>query len=235
MRSFVFGLRAEVSRVLAVVARRWAARGIGGYLLTAAIAATIVLLWWANRSTGRSIVAMCCGERVDQPLGPSLLRLPGSMFAPAALLPVWGSVLQVILAFGIGEAAVGARRMLTVAALAHTFGTLAGRYFVWYAPAALGGLPTSWRYALDTGPSAATCGLAVYLAIVLGCPRLGGILVLAVAGALALHPDLAGREHLVALLVGAACAGVHLLILQRAAHRIVPVAAATTAAAAPSR
>jgi hypothetical protein len=97
------------------------------------------------------------------------------MFAPAALLPVWGSVFQVILALGIGEAAVGARRTLRVAALAHAFGTLAGRYFVWYAPTALGGLPTSWRYALDTGPSAATCGLAVYLAIVLGCPRLGGI------------------------------------------------------------
>jgi hypothetical protein len=231
VRSFVFGLRAEVRRVLAVLTRRWADRGPRGYLLTAVIAATIVLLWWADRSTSKSLVAMCCGERVDQPLGISLLRLPGSMFAPAALLPVWGSVLQVILAFGIGEAAVGARRTLTVAALAHALGTLAGRYFVWYAPAALGGLPTSWRYALDTGPSAATCGLAAYLAIILGCPRLGGILVLAVAGALALHPDLAGREHLVALAVGAAFAGIQLLRLRRAARRLAGVATVAMASA----
>jgi hypothetical protein len=232
VRSFLLALRAEVNHVLAVVTRRWADRGIRGYLLTAVFAATIVLLWWADHTTGRSIVATCCGEHVDQPLGISLLRLPGSMFAPAALLPVWGSVLQVLLALGIGEAAVGARRTLTVAALAHAVGTLAGRYFVWYAPAALGGLPTSWRYALDTGPSAATCGLALYLAIVLGCPRLGGILVVAVTGALALHPDLAGREHLVALAVGAACAGIQLLRLQRAAGRLVAVSPVATASAA---
>jgi hypothetical protein len=148
-------------------------------------------------------VAVCCGERVDAPLGISLLRLPGSVVAPA-LLPVWGSVAQVLVAFGIAEAAGGARRTLTVAALAHGIGTLAGRYFVWYAPAFVGGLPTSWRYALDTGPSAATCGLAVYVAIVLGCPRLGGLTVIAVVAAFTLHPDLAGREHLVALAVGAA-------------------------------
>ncbi len=229
VRSFVFGLRAEVTRVLAVVVRRWSERGIRGYLLTALIAATIVVLWWADHTTGRSIVAMCCGERVDQSLGISVLRLPGSMFAPAALLPVWGSVLQVLLAFGIGEAVVGARRTLTVAAFAHSLGTLAGRYFVWYAPAALGGLPTSWRYALDTGPSAATCGLAVYLALVLGSPRLGSIIFLAVVVALALHPDLAGREHLVALAVGAAAAGIHLLRLRRAAGRLVAVSTIATA------
>jgi hypothetical protein len=221
VRSVGLALRGEVGRVCSVLGRRWAERGIGGYLLTAIVALTVVLAWCVDRSAGKSIVAMCCGERVDAPLGISLLRLPGSLVAPAALLPVWGSVAQVVLAFGITEAAVGARRTLTVAALAHALGTLAGRYFVWYAPAVLGGLPTYWRYALDTGPSAATCGLAVYAAVVLGCPRLGGVIVTAVVAAVALHPDLAGREHIVALAVGAATACVQSFMLRRARHQAV--------------
>jgi hypothetical protein len=228
VRSLGLAVRREVVHVRLVLGRRWAERGIRGYLLTVVIASTVVLAWWADRTAARSVVATCCGERVDAPLGVSLLRLPGSIVAPAALLPVWGSVAQVVLAFGIAEAAFGTRRTLTVAALAHAIGTLAGRYFVWYAPAVLGGLPTSWRYALDTGPSAATCGLAMYAAIVLGCPRLGGLLVIAVVGALALHHDLAGREHLVALAAGAAAAAVQILLFRRDARYLVTTPSAPT-------
>ncbi len=221
VHSLGYGLGSEVRRIRDIITGRWVERGIRGYLFTAAIASAIVLMWWADHTAGRSVVAMCCGERVNAPLGVSLLRLPGSLLAPAALLPVWGSVAQVLLAFGIAEAAVGARRTLTVAGLAHVIGTLAGRYFVWYAPAVLGGLPTSWRYALDTGPSAATCGLAVYAAVVLGCPRLGSLLVVGVLAAFALHPDLAGREHVVALVVGAAAAAVQLMMFRRAARHLL--------------
>ena len=106
----------------------------------------------------------------------------------------------------ITEAAVGGRRTLTVAAPAHALDTLAGRYLVWYASAVLGGLPGSWRYALDTGPSAATCGLAVYAALVLGCPRLGDVIATAGVRAFARHTDVASREHIVALGVAAATA-----------------------------
>lgn len=214
--------------MLASLGRRWAERGVRGYLLTAFTASAIVLMWWADRTAGRSFVAACCGERVDAPIGISLLRLPGSLVAPAALLPVWGSVVQVVLAFAIGEATIGTRRTVTVAALAHVLGTLAGRYFVWYAPAALGGLPISWRYALDTGPSAATCGLAIYIAIVTRCPRLGGLMAVGVVSAFALHPDLAGREHMVALAVGGVAASVDLRILRKAAHPVVTIPAAST-------
>ena len=228
VRGSGLGLRRELGRVLASIGRRWAERGVRGYLLTALVASAIVLMWWADRTGGRSFVAACCGERVDAPTGISLLRLPGSLVAPAALLPVWGSVAQVALAFGIGEATIGTRRTMTVAALAHVLGTLAGRYFVWYAPAALGGLPSSWRYALDTGPSAATCGLAIYIAIVMRCPRLGGLLVTAVVAAFALHPDLAGREHMVALAAGAVAASIHLRVLRTAARPAITTAAAST-------
>jgi hypothetical protein len=72
----------------------------------------------------------------------------------------------------------------------------------------------------------------VYVAIVLGCPRLGGLTVIAVVAAFTLHPDLAGREHLVALAVGAAAAGVQLLMFRRDARRLATSSAATTAGAA---
>ncbi len=217
-QGFASGLRAEVGRLRLFVARRWAARGVAGYLLTVIVAVLIVLMWALDHTTARTFVAACCGERVGAPVGNALLKLPGSLVAPAALLPVWGSVVQVVLAFGLAEAAVGALRTVTVAAASHVVATLAGRYFVWYAPVALGGLAPSWRSALDTGPSAATVGVAIYLAIVLGCGRIGGVLVLAIAIAFAARNDLAGREHLVAMVVGAGCAGVQLLAYRLSAR-----------------
>jgi hypothetical protein len=221
---FASGLRAEVGRLELVVARRWAARGVWGYWLTAVVAVLIVVMWALDHTTARTFVAACCGERVGSPMRVALLKLPGSLVAPAAMLPVWGSVVQVVLAFGLAEAAVGVLRTVTVAATSHIVATMAGRYLVWYAPVALGGLPPVWRTAVDTGPSAATVGLAVYLAIVLGCGRLGGAVIAAVVIAigLAARSDLAGREHLVAMLVGAACAAVQLLAYRWSARTAWP-------------
>jgi hypothetical protein len=221
-QGFASGLRAEIGRLRLVVVRRWSARGAVGYLLTVAVVTLIVLMWVLDHTTGRTFVAACCGERVGAPMTAALLKLPGSLVAPAALLPVWGSVVQVVLAFGLAEAAVGALRTLTVAATSHVVATLAGRYFVWYAPVALGGLAPSWRSALDTGPSAATVGVAVYLAIVLGCGRIGGAVVLAIAITFAARSDLAGREHLVAMVVGAGCAAVQLLAYRWSARTAWP-------------
>jgi hypothetical protein len=221
-QGFASGLRAELRRLRLVVARRWAARGAFGYLLTVVVAALIVLMWALDHTTARTFVAACCGERVSSPARVALLKLPGSLVAPAALLPVWGSVVQVVMAFGLAEAAVGALRTLAVAATSHVVATVAGRYFVWYAPVALGGLAPSWRSALDTGPSAATVGVGVYLAIVLGCGRIGAALVLAIAIAFAARSDLAGREHLVAMVVGAGCAAVQLLVYRWSARSAWP-------------
>jgi hypothetical protein len=221
-QGFASGLRAELGRLRLVVARRWAARGVVGHLLTVAVAALIVLMWALDHTTARTFVAACCGERVGAPVRVALLKLPGSLVAPAALLPVWGSVVQVVMAFGLAEAAVGALRTLAVAATSHVVATMAGRYFVWYAPVALGGLAPSWRSALDTGPSAATVGVGVYLAIVLGCGRIGGALVLAIAITFAARSDLAGREHLVAMVVGAGCAAVQLLAYRLSARSAWP-------------
>jgi hypothetical protein len=55
--------------------------------------------------------------------------------------------------------------------------------------------------------------------------------VIAVVGAFALHPDLAGREHIVALAVGATAAGVQLLMFRRAARHLATITAVPTPAA----
>jgi hypothetical protein len=213
LRAFAAGFLAEFARLRVVVTTRWRERGLRGFVLTAVVASAIVVAWLLDHTTARTVVTACCDERVGGPLSSALIRLPGSLVAPAPMLPVWGSVIQVLLAFGLAEAAVGIFRTTAVVATAQVIATLAGRYFVWYAPVALGGLATSWRTAVDTGPSAATVGLAVYLAIVLGCPRIGGVVIALVAVAVTVAPGsaLAWREHLVAIMVGAACAGVQLL------------------------
>lgn len=224
LRAFAAGFLAEFARLRVVVTTRWRERGVRGFALAACVAAAVVVAWLLDHTTARTLVAACCGERVGGSMSAAVIRLPGSLVAPAPMLPVWGSVIQVLLAFGLAEAAVGIFRTTAVVAASQIIATLAGRYFVWYAPVALGGLATSWRTAIDTGPSAATVGLAVYLAIVLGCPRIGGVVVTAVVVAIAFaaRSDLAGREHLVAILVGAGCAGVQLLAYRWSARQARP-------------
>jgi hypothetical protein len=224
LRAFAAGFLAEFARLRVVVTTRWRERGLRGFALTAVVASAVVVAWFLDHTAARTVVTACCGERVGGSLGSAFIRLPGSLVAPAPMLPVWGSVIQVLLAFGLAEAAVGIFRTTAVVAAAQVIATAAGRYFVWYAPVALGGLASSWRTAIDTGPSAATVGLAVYLAIVLGCPRIGGVVVavVAVAVTFAAGSELAWREHLVAIMVGAACAGVQLLVYRWSAGRARP-------------
>jgi hypothetical protein len=224
LRAFAAGFLAEFARLRVVVTTRWRERGLRGFVLTAVISSAVIAAWLLDHTTARTVVTACCGERVGGHLSTAFIRLPGSLVAPAPMLPVWGSVIQVLLAFGLAEAAVGILRTTAVVATSQIIATLAGRYFVWYAPVALGGLASSWRTAIDTGPSAATVGLAVYLAIVLGCPRIGGVVIAGVAVALVFAPSsaLAWREHLVATLVGAACAGVQLLAYRLSARRALP-------------
>lgn len=223
-KAFAAGLLEEFGRLRALVTTRWRERGLRGFALTALVSAAVIVAWLLDRTSSHHVVTACCGERVGGSLSSALLRLPGSLVAPAPLLPVWGSLIQVVLAFGLAEAAVGALRTTAVVGVSQVLATLGGRFFVWSAPVALGGLPSSWRTAIDTGPSAATVGLAVYLAIVLGCPRIGAVVIAGIAVAVVFAPAsaLAWREHLVAIMVGVACAGVQLFAYRWSARRALP-------------
>ena len=209
-QGFAAGLLAEFGRLRLVVTRRWREHGAAGFAPDLAVVTRHRFVWVLDHTRAHHVVTACCGERVGAPITAALLRLPGSLVAPAALLPVWGSLIQVVLAFGLAEAAVGALRTDRRGNVPGSGD--AGRPLLRLVRTRrAGGLPTSWRTAIDTGPSAATVGLAVYLAIVLGCPRIGAVVILAIAITFAARSDLAGREHLVAIIVGAACAAVQLL------------------------
>lgn len=231
-------LRRELLQVVGVVARRWRAAGWRGFAVVVAVSAGVIVTSVADHGgAGSRLVTACCGERADLPRWIALVRLPGSMIAPSPLLPAWGSIAQVVVVFAIAESAVGRSWALAVAATGHAIATWSTRVVLALPPGSLLahaiGLPMSYRSALDTGPSAATVALGVYLAVVLRTPVLGAAFSALIALAYVVHPDLAGREHMVALAVGVLGGLWHLWLLGRRAHRaaaLLDFPAVTTAA-----
>ncbi len=202
------GLRDETRRAVAAVADRVRRRGVLAFPVTLAVVGAVLALarLRASGPAGAALVDACCGLRAGLPLPLWLLRLPGSLAAPAAHLPEVGSVVQVLLALGLAEAVFGSRRTVLLAGTAHVVATLAAKFFVLLGPTRPFGLPASYLWAADSGPSAATVALAVALAVALPAPRWGALVVGSVLVTSVLSPGLASREHLVAVLVGVAFA-----------------------------
>jgi hypothetical protein len=214
---------AEMLRVFSVVRRRRSERGLAGFSLAIGLCGVVLAAaWLGHQRPGQSWINACCAEQDSYPLATWLTRLPGSLIAPARDLPVWGALVQIAAVLGIAEAAVGRRFTLVVAAAGHVVSTIVARVCVSLGPGHLLGVPTADGHVLDTGPSAATVALTAYLAVVLRCPILGSVAGVGLATASLTHSDLAGREHLVAWLVGMTCGGAHLLALHARADRATP-------------
>ena len=198
------GVGAEVARVLAAARRRLAERGLAGLALTG-LAAALIGLFAVARPLSPGV-----GRAIDQvsavsarvPVGTVLLRLPLSIVAPTPSLPAWGSVLQVLVMFGLAELLLGRRRLVAMALVVQAATTLAVRVALWAGPHAYLGLrhrELLWR---DTGPSAVVMALAAVLAARLGLRRIGAALVVFVALDATLVGHLASREHALALAIG---------------------------------
>ena len=210
----------EVARVVAVLRRRARERGGFGFSLAIGLCVVIAVVGFLDhRYPGQQWLTACCAERDGYPLRMWLLRLPGSLLAPAPDLAVWGSVAQILVVVGIAEAAAGRFVTVSVALAGHVVSTVAGRTLIVVGSGVLGGLPSIDRQVLDTGPSAATVALIAYLVVVLRCPILGTLAAAGLSVAMLSHSDLAGREHLVAWLVGMACGGIQLVGLRHRAAR----------------
>jgi hypothetical protein len=210
----------EVARVIAVLRRRARERGPFGFSLAIVLCVVIsAVSFLDHRYPGQQWLTACCAERDGYPLRLWLVRLPGSLLAPAPDLAVWGSVAQILIVVGLAEAAAGRLLTVSVALAGHVISTLAARALIVLGPGVLGGLPPIDRHVLDTGPSAATVALIAYLVVVLRCPILGTLAAAGLSVAMLAHSDLAGREHLVAWLVGMACGAIQLLALRRRAAR----------------
>ncbi|MFH9737952.1 hypothetical protein ACH4MA_09680 [Streptomyces roseolus] len=175
--------------------RRWTAVP----LTLTAVCLTGLFQFVQNQEWGYGPVQAIGAVRAEDPLWLALLRTPLSLFVPALDLPVWGALAQVLLVFGIAELCLGRWRTLGIAYLATLCGTLYARVGIALGPGTPFGLPASDAQVVDTGPSAAVVGLAVYV-----CRReraywTGAAVVVAMVVEAVVKPNLAGKEHLAAI------------------------------------
>jgi hypothetical protein len=173
--------------------RRAAPLAIGAVCLTAC-------LHYAHHQTwGHRFVQDVGAVRAEDPLWSALLRTPLSLFVPALDLPVWGALAQILLVFGIAEICLGRWRTLTLAYVATLAGTLYARLGIRLGPDNPIGLPGSDAHVVDTDPSAAVVGLAVFLGLRCGAYVIAGGVIAAMVIEVVVEENLAGKEHLAAI------------------------------------
>jgi hypothetical protein len=199
----------------ALVAKGWRAvpMAIGTVCLTA------LLQFVQNQSWGYQFVQNIGAVRADEPLWLGLLRTPLSLFVPALDLPVWGALAQVLIVFGIAEICLGRWRTLAVAYVATLAGTLYARVGIALGPHSHLGLPATDAQVVDTGPSAAVVGLAVFVCWRYRAYVTAGLVIAAMVVEVALKENLAGKEHLAAIAAVLVLCGVSALRHRRSGHR----------------
>ncbi|MER5436405.1 hypothetical protein [Streptomyces sp. NPDC002588] len=179
--------------------RRWRAVP----MTLAAVCLTSVLQIVQNRSWGYGPVQDLGAVRAEDPLRTAVLRTPLSLFVPALDLPVWGALAQILLVFGLAELCLGWWRTLVIAYAATLAGTLCARVGI-----GRGWLPATDALVVDTGPSAAVVGLAVFLGWRCRAYTTAGVVILAMVVEVLLKNNLAGKEHLAAIAAAVALCGV---------------------------
>ncbi|MET9956363.1 hypothetical protein ABZ135_33120 [Streptomyces sp. NPDC006339] len=179
----------------ALVARGWRAVP----MTLAAVCLTSLFQLVQNQDWGYQPVQDIGSVRAEDPLWLALLRTPLSLFVPALDLPVWGALAQILLVFGIAEICLGRWRTLALAYAATLAGTLYARVGIALGPDGPLGLPASDRLVVDTGPSAAVVGLAVYVCRRYRAWWTGGLVIVAMVVEVMVKNNLAGKEHLAAI------------------------------------
>ncbi|MEV7427813.1 hypothetical protein [Streptomyces sp. NPDC091212] len=176
-----------------------AARGPRAVPLTiGAVLLTGLLQVVQNQPWGYRPVMDLGAVRAEDPLWVALLRTPLSLFVPALDLPVWGALGQILVVFGLAEICLGRWRTLVIAYVATLAGTLYARVGVALGPDAFFGLPASDALIVDTGPSAAVVGLALFVCRRYRAWWTGGALIAGLVVECVVKDNLAGREHLAA-------------------------------------
>ncbi|MFI0963595.1 hypothetical protein ACH4S8_19605 [Streptomyces sp. NPDC021080] len=192
--------RAEWGLLYATVRRALRARGWRAVPMTlGAVCLTAALQFVQNQSWGYRLVQNTGAVRAEDPLWLALLRTPLSLFVPALDLPVWGALAQILIVFGIAEICLGWWRTLVVAYVATLAGTLYARVGIALGPHRPLGLPGADALIVDTGPSAAVVGLAVFLGWRYRAYATAGIVIGAMVAEMIVKDNLAGKEHLAAI------------------------------------
>ncbi|MEU8556442.1 hypothetical protein AB0C80_20980 [Streptomyces anthocyanicus] len=201
-------LRREWGPVWAIVRAELADRRGRAIPLTLSALCLIVLFQVAQHQRspywGYGLVQDVGFVRAADPWWLALARTPLSLFVPAADLPVWGALAQVLVVFGIAEIALGRRRTLLIAYICTLAGVVYARIGVAVGPGGVLGLPAGDAQVVDTGPSGAVAGLAVYLCLRFRAWFTGALVGMGMFVEAIAKPNLAGREHLVAIAVALA-------------------------------
>lgn len=191
---------AEWGPLYRTVRRGLARRGWRAVRVTlGAVCLTAALQFVQNQAWGFQPVQDLGSVRAEDPLWLALLRTPLSLFVPALDLPVWGALAQILLVFGIAEICLGWWRTLVIAYVATLAGTLYARVGIALGPHHPLGLPGADAQIVDTGPSAAVVGLAVFLGWRYRAYATAGLVIAAMVVEVLFKDNLAGKEHLAAI------------------------------------
>ncbi|MFF9894310.1 hypothetical protein [Streptomyces longispororuber] len=192
--------RAEWGALSRVLRDALAARRLRAIPMTlGAVCLTGLFQYVQNQSWGYRFVQDVGSVRAEDPLWLALLRTPLSLFVPALDLPVWGALVQILLVFGIAELCLGRWRTLLVGYAATLAGTLYARLAIALGPDTWLGLPASDARVVDTGPSAAVVGLAVFVCWRYRAYATGALVVVLMVVEVLVKNNLAGKEHLAAI------------------------------------
>ncbi|WP_327356645.1 hypothetical protein [Streptomyces sp. NBC_01304] len=178
-----------------LVAKKW--RAIP--MTIGAVCLTSLFQFIQNQQWGYQFIQNIGSVRAEDPLWLALLRTPLSLFVPALDLPVIGALAQILLVFGIAEICLGWWRTLLIGYVATLAGTLYARFGIWLGFDNPLGLPASDAQVIDTGPSAAVVGLAVYVCWKYRAWFTGALVVIVMVIEVLFKDNLAGKEHLAAI------------------------------------
>lgn len=195
-------LRGEFQGIVVDPVRQLGHRGLRGLFLGVLACVAVTVFHAIHLTHAGAVVVRLTGEvRADLPLWLALLRTPVSLFVPALDLPVWAGLTQLFLGFALAELAIGRTRTLVIAYVTTLAGTLSARVMIALGPGTWGGLglPREIGQVLDTGPSAAVVGLFTYLSVVRRAPVVFALTGGSMLFEAVVKPNLAGREHLIAV------------------------------------
>jgi hypothetical protein len=216
-------MKAELARVFApatdaVRHRRWARFALG----PAATLLVAVLSLAYRTGAGHEFLLRYAITRPADGWLTVLVKLPLSMFAPAALLPFWFAMVQVGVVYGLAQALLGWRRTIAVAVAGHAAATFSAH--LWILAGRPFGVGHRFDHFGDAGPSVAVVALIAYIAVVRGAGWLALTLVAYHSIELAVFNGLSQREHLIGAVVGAGCGVAAVAVAARGrAPRRVPV------------
>ncbi|MET7711247.1 hypothetical protein [Streptomyces sp. NPDC005407] len=179
----------------ALVTKKWRAVP----MTLGAVCLTALFQLVQNQSWGFRPVHDIGFVKAEDPLWVALLRTPLSLFVPALDLPVWGALAQVLLVFGIAEIALGRWRTLVIAYVSTLAGTTYARIGVALGPDGFFGLPAADAQVVDTGPSAAVVGLALFVCWRFRAWLTAALVIVSMVVEVLVKDNLAGKEHLAAI------------------------------------